>query len=257
MDVGAPLVADGEAAVAVEPGQGALHHPAVPAQPRAGVDALAGDADLDAALGQRPPTARDVVRLVGMPLVRSFAPPAIRLPDRGDGIKQLREDDRVVAVGAGQQYGQREPAAFGENVPCGAGFAAIGGVGSDELAPLLAGMEALSRQARLQSIRPASPRRSSRAWCRASHTPAACQSRNRRQHVIPEPQPISWGNSSHWMPVLRTKMMPVKHARSGTRGRPPLGLGGSGGSSGATTAHNSSLTRGLAIRQVCHVRYRF
>jgi hypothetical protein len=36
-----------------------------------------------------------------------------------------------------------------------------------------------------------------------------------------------------------------------------LGLGDSGGSSGATKAHNSSLTRGLAMRQVYHDVTRF
>ena len=50
--------------------------------------------------------------------------------------------------------------------------------------------------------------------------------------------------------------MPVKQARSGTRGRPPLGLGGSGGSSGATMAHSSSLTKGF-MPQVYHAAPRF
>ena len=49
----------------------------------------------------------------------------------------------------------------------------------------------------------------------------------------------------------------IKAARSGTRGRPPLGLGGSGGSSGATMAHNSSLTRGLLMLKVYHAVSRF
>lgn len=42
-----------------------------------------------------------------------------------------------------------------------------------------------------------------------SHTPARLQSRSRRQHVMPLPQPNSWGSCSHWMPVLSTKRMPV------------------------------------------------
>jgi hypothetical protein len=46
------------------------------------------------------------------------------------------------------------------------------------------------------------------------------------------------------MPLRRTKMMPVSAARSGTRGRPPCGLGPSDGSSGASTLHRSSLTNG-------------
>ncbi len=42
------------------------------------------------------------------------------------------------------------------------------------------------------------------------------------------------------MPERRTKMMPAKAARSSQRGRPPLGLGGSEGSSGAKAAQRSS-----------------
>jgi hypothetical protein len=49
------------------------------------------------------------------------------------------------------------------------------------------------------------------------------------------------------MPVLSTNRMPVSTARLSTRGRPPLGLGGSAGMSGTMTSHNSSLTKGFAI----------
>ena len=257
MDIGAPLVADGEAAIAVQPSQGALHHPAMTAQTLTALDALTGDAHPDVTLGQGTAAAGNIIGFVGMGLVRPLAAPSVGLHDRGYGIEQLLKDHRVVAVGPGQHLGERHSAAVGQNVPFGARFAPIGGVGTDEVAPLFAGIEAESRQVRLQSIWPAAPRRSSRARCKASQTPAACQSRSRRQQVIPEPQPISWGNNSHWMPDLRTKMMPLKQARSGTRGRPPLGLGGSAGSSGATMAQSSSLTRGLAIPQVCHILYRF
>ena len=52
-------------------------------------------------------------------------------------------------------------------------------------------------------------------------------------------------------------MMPVRAARSGTRGRPPLGLGGSGGSSGSTIAHKSSGRRGLLIGTFSHSVTRF
>ena len=43
----------------------------MPAQLLAGVDAFAGDADADVALGQGAATARDVVGLVGMQLGRA------------------------------------------------------------------------------------------------------------------------------------------------------------------------------------------
>ncbi len=53
-------------------------------------------------------------------------------------------------------------------------------------------------------------------------------------------------------PLLSTKRMPVKQARSGTRGRPPLGLGGSGVSSGATMTQSTSGRRGLLMALVYH-----
>jgi hypothetical protein len=62
--------------------------------------------------------------------------------------------------------------------------------------------------------------------------PASCQSRNRRQQVMPEPQPSSCGSISQGIPLRRTNRIPVKQARSGKRGLPLLGLRGEGGSSG-------------------------
>jgi hypothetical protein len=126
-------------------------------------------------------------------------------------------------------------------------LAPIRGVRPGRSAPFLARTLRLSWLARDQSSRPARPSRSSSAWCNRCHTPARCQSRRRRQQVTPLPQPISWGSSSQAIPLRRTKRMPVSAARSGTRGRPPFGFGGSGGSSGAIRVHNSSLTTGLLM----------
>jgi hypothetical protein len=94
------------------------------------------------------------------------------------------------------------------------------------------------------------PSRSNSTWCSRDHRPACCQSRNRRQQLIPLPQPISAGKYSHGRPVRSTKMIPVKACRSGIGGRPPFGRGGRGGSSGATTAHNSSVTSSFAMSAV-------
>lgn len=154
-----------------------------------------------------------------------------------------------MGVRPAQPTGQRNPVRIGDQVPLGARFAAIRGVGADRLAPLCVGSFALSRRARSHAMHPAWPRRSSRVCCNRSQTPAACQSRSRRQQVTPDPQPISCGSSSHASPALRTKMIPVKQARSGTRGRPPFGFGGSGGSRGATSAQRSSVTNGLLRRR--------
>jgi hypothetical protein len=97
-------------------------------------------------------------------------------------------------------------------------------------------------------MRSASPSRSKKTLWRRSQTPAFCQSRRRRQQVIPEPQPICGGNISQGMPVMSTNRMPVRTARSGMGGRPPLGRGFCGGSKGSMALHNSSETIGLAIK---------
>jgi hypothetical protein len=56
----------------------------------------------------------------------------------------------------------------------------------------------------------------------------------------PRSAPESCGSICHGMPPRRTKAMPVRHARSGTRGRPPFGRGGELGRSRSTRSHNAS-----------------
>lgn len=53
----------------------------------------------------------------------------------------------------------------------------------------------------------------------------------RRQQLVPEPQPISAGSTSHGRPDFSTNRMLVSAARSDRRGRPPFGFGRSGGRS--------------------------
>ncbi len=257
MDVRPPFIPDTQAPVAMEPGKGSLHHPAVATQLGPRFDPLACDADLDVAARQGTATAGIVVPLVRMQLGRAFAPLTGRGPDRRHGIEQRLEEHAVVAVRPGHERCQRETAPIDEQMVLGARFTAIDRVRPGLLAPLLAGTLALSTLARDQSMRSASPSRSSKTWCNRSQTPASCQSRSRRQQVTPEPHPISCGSSSQAMPLLRTKMIPVRQARSGTRGRPPLGLGGSAGSNGSTMAHNSSGTSRLLMPQVYHTITRF
>jgi hypothetical protein len=69
---------------------------------------------------------------------------------------------------------------------------------------------------------------------------------------MPLPQPISCGSISHGMPLRSTNRIPLSAARLATRGRPPLGLGGSGGSNGSMIAHSSSGSNGFAMRLLYH-----
>jgi hypothetical protein len=219
----------------------------MPAQLPVALDAAAGDAWLDPAAAASLATAPVIVGFVAMQLVRP-TPPAARLACHGrDGIEQLLERHAVVDVGRGQQDGERDAAPVGDEVALGARLAAVRGVRPDRTAPLFAGTDALSTQARLQSIRSASRSRRSSSRCSRFQTPASCQSRSRRQQVTPDPQPISMGSISHGMPERRTNTMPVSAARFGTAGRPPFGFGRSRGSSGAIIDHRSSEIRGAAM----------
>ena len=150
-------------------------------------------------------------------------------------------------VGGGERYGERDAPSLDHNMALRALFAAIRRVLADLFAPLFAATLAESRHALDQSIRSASPRRSSNTRCRRRHTPASCQSRSLRQQVAPEPQPISLGSISQGIPLLRTQTMPARAARSFTRGLPPFGFAGSVGKSGSMISHSSSLTSSFLI----------
>ncbi len=257
MDILAALVADRQPPEMVKPRHRALHDPAVPSQARLILDTLAGDADPDAAPRQEAAAAAHVVPFVGVQFLRALAPSPIRLPDRWDGGEQRLEDGRVRALGPGQPCGQRDPGPIDHHMALRARFAAIRRVLAGRRAPPFARTLALSRLARLQSMRSASPSLSSSTWWRRCHTPAACQSRRRRQQVDPLPQPTSSGRSFQRIPVWSTKMIPQSAGRSGSRRLPPCGCAGWGGRSGATSAQSSSLTNACTfmrttLQGACH-----
>src|SRR5579875_2485221 len=73
MDVGAALVADGQAAEAVEPGQRALDDPAVPAEPVRALDTPPSNARFDVTPAAGPAAGRIIISLVGVQLIGSAA----------------------------------------------------------------------------------------------------------------------------------------------------------------------------------------
>jgi hypothetical protein len=249
VNVVAPLVANREPAILRKAGQRAFHDPPVTPQSLARVDPASGDAWGYAPPSQGFSTTREVVSLVGVELVGTLprsAGTTTRPLDRLDAIHSLIQDLRVVDVCGGEHYRQWDASSVRNKVALRARFSLIRRIRSGFRAPLLAGMLAESREACSQSIRSASPRRSSKMRCSLSHTRASCHSRKRRQQVIPEPQPISWGSISQGMPLLSTKTMHVRAARSSMRVLPPRGFGGSGGRSGPMVSHGSSVTSSLA-----------
>src|SRR5215207_7609480 len=248
MDVVAPLVADREPAVLRKPGQCALHHPPVPTQLAAALYALSCYAALYPALSQGSFAFSIVVGFVGMQLLGTLPRPSpTGTLDWLYGVDELLEDHRVVDVCCAEHYRQRDAPSVRNKVALGALLSFIRRIRCGFWAPLLAGMEAESSEARSHSIWSASPRRSRRTRCSLSHTPASCHSRKRRQQVMPDPHAISWGSISQGIPLFSTKTIPVRAARSSMRGLPPWGFGGSGGRSGSMVSHNSSVTSSLAM----------
>jgi hypothetical protein len=152
MDVGAILPAHGEPFERVQPGEGALDHPADRAQAGAVGDAAAGDDRPDATLFDQPPVFVVVVAAVGDHAVRPPARPAGLAPHRWDGVQQGQELGDVVAVTAGQRDRERDPVAVDEEMVLAAWPGPVDRAWSDVVGPLFARTCDPSAAARVQSI---------------------------------------------------------------------------------------------------------
>jgi hypothetical protein len=169
-----PLVPHPETAVTDQPGQRPLDYPPVPTELLAGLDPAPGDPGRDAPPAQCPPAARRVVGLVAVQLGGAFAGPA------GAALRAL--DRRgcwppTTPPPAGRHGGRRPGGTL--SLAC----RGRSGWGRSARLPRLARTLEESRQTRDQSIPSTRPSSLSSAACSCCHTPAACQSRRRRQQV--------------------------------------------------------------------------
>jgi hypothetical protein len=114
VDVVAAVGADEQAAAVVQPGEGALDHPAVAAEPGAVLGLAAGDQRFDAALRDEPAVLVVVVAAVGDQRPRPPSRPTGAAADGWHPIEQLEQLGDVVAVTAGERPGERDPAAVYE-----------------------------------------------------------------------------------------------------------------------------------------------
>ena len=247
MNIKPSLITNGQPPEVVEPSEGAFHNPTMLAKLLTALNPAPGYARDDPSLSQRLPVGFRVVSFISMHLPGALARSAPFSFDWGNGRCHCLQHLGVVNVGSRASYRERYSLSTDHKVALRAWFALIRRIWPDCLAPFFALMLAESKQARSQSISPASFSLLSNVWCSFSQTPACCQSRRRRQQVMPLPQPISWGSISHCKPVRSTNKIPVSAARLQIRGRPPFGLGGSGGKSGSITSHNLSVSSGFAM----------
>ncbi len=201
VEFGVAFVADDEAAELVDPGEGPFNDPSVLAELGAAVDAASCDARRNVAAAQLAPAEGVVVTFVGVqlggPLAWSSAPLANWLY-RVDG---RRQDLAVVAVGSGQDNGERKAGAVDDDMALCARPAAIGRVRADRFSPFLAATDDESADARDQSISPARPSRSSMWRWILSQSPVSCQALSLRQQVMPEQPATSNGRRSHGVAV--------------------------------------------------------
>lgn len=248
MNIGAPFVADSQATKLVQPTERALDHPAGFAQATAMRPAFASQSPGDAQSAQPTP-------------MRAAAVSPITLHDLGPlpwttGLATQRRNRQhqrlqlaaVMHVGGGDLRAQWNALGIGAKMMFAARFAAVRRVWPRLKPPKTARTLLESTRARDQSMRSAKcSRRSNSRWS-FSHTPACCQSRSRRQQVMPLPHPSSSGRSRQAMPVLSTKRIPVNAARSAMGLRPGNFLRRVRvGSKGWSTDHNESSMSGFAI----------
>jgi hypothetical protein len=164
--------------------------------------------------------------------------------------QSIKHRNEHLAVGYVRRRGaddQGHAAPISDDVPLAAFFGPIRGIGAGMCPPFSARTLALSITPRERYNWPRWPKTfTSLAWI-LGQTPAWVQSRSRRQQVTGLPCASSAGKSLQGIPVRSTKMIPTKQARSDIRGRPPSGLGGSGGNRGLISSHNSSVSNSAII----------
>jgi hypothetical protein len=147
-----------------------------------------------------------------------------------DGINECECLLRVVTIGPSELNRQRNSPSVANQMTIAAQLRSVGRIRACLGPPKTARTEQLSKEVDQLKM------------------PASCQSRNRRQQLIPEPQFTSCGSIRQGIPLRRTNKTPWRQARSDRRGLPPWGLGFGVGRSGSIRFHRASGRRGVAMK---------
>ena len=144
MNVVAALVADGEAAVAMQPRVGTFDHPARHAQTAAMRRLTTGQDGRDALGGEAIPVGLRVIAAVALEGIGAATGPAAPATDGGQRGDERIELGDVVDVGGRYLRDEGDAARVGDEVMLGARLAAIGWVRSSFFPPRTARTDALS-----------------------------------------------------------------------------------------------------------------
>lgn len=233
----------------MEPGMSTLDYPSILSEAAAVLGASLRENRFNTPLAQFLAVCFGVVPAIGIDGLRFLQRTTANAPDSWNRINKRQQLCDVMAIGSGQNDRERHSICVGRDMVLGPWSRAIYGVWPGFWPAPIARTEDESRITRERSIWPVARSSARSSSCNRSHTPASCQSRNRRQHVTPEPQPISAGRSRQRSPVRNTNTMPLNAARSGTGLRPgyfsrrAFGCG----NRGSILFHNSSSMIGLSI----------
>jgi hypothetical protein len=159
--------------------------------------ASAGDARADALGAYGFAVFVVVVGAVGEQLIGPPAGSAAAAAYGWDLVNQREQFGDVVTVAAGQRHGQGDAGALGQDVVLRARAGAVDRARAAFGPRLAARTCEESITARDQSSFPAACSSASSISCSRCHTPARFHSSRRRQQVIPDPNPNSWGRNSH------------------------------------------------------------
>jgi hypothetical protein len=202
------FVADGQVAVAEQPGDAAFDDPSMLAEFLAGFDSLARDARGDPALSQPGAQLSDVTGLVRVQFPWSRPPRSTPRADVRDRPDQRFECSTVVGVGRRDTDCHRQPAAIGHSVDLRVRICPFRW-GSDRSAnPLFSPTRAASSTARDQSSSLWPPSSSRTARCRRRHTPGLRPLGDRRcavGHRLRRNSVADAATRTHWPERTRSR----------------------------------------------------
>ena len=256
MNITTTLITNSQSAKLMQPGKCAFHYPASFTQPAAVRCSTLGQQRFDLQNSQSNAVWLRIIGTITLNNIRTLTRSATPASYRWNCFNQRKKLRHVVVISTGNNGSKRCPVGVGNYMMFTAIFASIGGVWARFLPPKIARTDAESTTAREKSILSAFRSLLSKMRCISSQTPAFCQSRSLRQHVMPEPQPISLGKCSQPIPVLSTNRIPVKAARFGIDFRPGywnrlffFGIIGS------INFHNSSSKIGFAMSNLLVISF--
>lgn len=189
MTVSTALETNTEPTEVMQSGMRAFNDPAIISQAAVVLGTALDVHRLDTATAQRSSMSLGVVTAIGVDHTRSLYWVIAQSANRRNRVDQRQQLRDVVDVRSGQDRGEREAVGVGDDVVLGIGARTISRIWPSCWPAPMARIDDDSTAVREKPIWPAIRSFANSSSCKRSHTPAACQSRGRRQHVTPELPP--------------------------------------------------------------------